>query len=188
MKICVIGSGDEPFTEDIISRSMGIGKRIAYNGDELLVGGCEGYSYHAALGAKDAEGVCTAYSPARSLKEHTEDYNFPADSFDDIHYIPEGFWKDGYINLSDPNAPKQLRSFAMVFDADRGIVIGGDAGTFLEFQLLYILGKPIGVLKDSGGITDYVISFYLENIKKDRGSRIIYNHNPVSLVDGLIEL
>jgi len=53
--------------------------------------------------------------------------------------------------------------------------------------MAYDTGRNIGVLEKSGGITDEAIKVLVRD-NKETGSKIIYDPNPVSLVNRLIEL
>ena len=57
-----------------------------------------------------------------------------------------------------------------------------------EFTIAYDLGKDIGILEDSGGITKEAIKILLRDSKKKSKSEIIYDSDPVRLVERLLKM
>ena len=173
--------------DEIIEKAREIWRQIARKGQELVTGGCTGIPYDAVLGACEVGGKCIAYSPAKDLKTHQERDGYPVDGFSEFVFVPEVI-SEGYIDINDRFIPRQLRDVASVSNVNAGIIIDGDGGTMHEFVLLHTLGRNIGILEGSGGVTTKLIPLYLETVKKDRGSKIIYDSDSISLVDRLIEL
>lgn len=57
-----------------------------------------------------------------------------------------------------------------------------------EFTVAYDLGKNIGVLEGSGGITSEAIKALLKDAYKETGSKVVWESDPVKLVEKLTEL
>jgi hypothetical protein len=60
------------------------------------------------------------------------------------------------------------------------------SGTLGEFAIAFEEGKLIGVLTGTGGITD-VIPAVEERLHKATGAEVIYDDDPVRLVEGLLK-
>lgn len=182
MRIGVYGSAEGPIQDEIREKAREVGRKIARKGHTLVTGGCFGLPYEAVLGAYELGGRCEGFSPATSLKSHKSD-GLPVKGFSKLYFVPIG-----YEHVNNPDACLKYRNISSVASVDAGIIIGGRTGTLNEFTLLYDFGKNIGVLKGSGGITEKVIEVFLECINKSKGSKIIYDKDPVSLVDRLGKL
>lgn len=175
MKIAVCGASLPPFDKEIVKKAYEIGKEIAINKHTLRFGGCWGYPYEAAKGAFENNGKVFAISPAKSKEEHINKYKFPYDNFTEIEYT----------GLGIPG-----RNIPLVINSDAVIIISGQIGTLNEFTIAFHLKKPIGVLKDSGGITNsYIIKKIAEICNKvGEKDKIVYEKEPKSLIKKLNEL
>ncbi|MFH1586194.1 MAG: hypothetical protein ABIB79_05490 [archaeon] len=180
MKISVYGSAAGEITDDTKERAREVGREIARRGHDLLTGACPGLSYEAVCGANEIGGKVLGFSPASSLLEHKERFDFPYEEFSQIIWSPQSF----PINLENEThklACLKMRNIYSVAYSDAAIIIGGRWGTVNEFTLMYDMGKNIGVLKGTGGFTEYVERM-VTDLKKSRGSKIVYNGDPVGLV------
>jgi uncharacterized protein (TIGR00725 family) len=126
--------------------------------------------YECAVGARQAGGTSVGISPALSLDEHVHKYQSPSDAYDVLIYTGSGLMGREVTNI---------RSSDMV------VVAGGQSGTLGEFAIAFDEGKLIGVLQDSGGITQHIPDI-VASFSKDTGSHIIYDADPVSLVSRLL--
>ena len=160
------------------------GERIAYKGHVLNAGACRGLGYGAVLGAYEVGGKCVGYSPARDLTEHVNEYGFPSHGFYEIRF-KQGTIPKNYLDIDDEKVAKQYRCFPLVIDSDAGIVLGGGKGTLLEFNLCMLFGKKVGVLGQSGLLTDEIIDAYINSAGDER---IIIESDPRALVDRLVGL
>ncbi|MFV2004813.1 MAG: protein containing YHS domain protein, partial [Gammaproteobacteria bacterium] len=61
------------------------------------------------------------------------------------------------------------------------------SGTLGEFSIAYDEGKLIGVLQGTGGIAD-TLPEIVKNIEKDTGASLIYESDPVQLVEKLLAI
>jgi len=171
MKIAVCGAGTD-LNEEILKKSFEIGKEIANNNVILITGAGLGYPLEAAKGAFSNNGEVIGFSPAKDEEEHKERYGFTTEYFTKINYTATGI-------------PK--RNFDIIENSDAVIIIGGQTGTLHEFTISFALNRIIGILNNSGGITE-IIDKIIEVCKKGReDENIIYSDNPAELVKKIIE-
>jgi len=173
MKIAICGASLPPFDKKIIKKSYEIGKEIAVNNHVLRFGGCYGYPYEAAKGAFENKGKVIAVSPAKNKEEHANKYKFPLGNFTKIDYTALGI----------PG-----RNMPLVADSDAIILISGQIGTLNEFTIAFHQKKIIGVLEDSGGITNLVKEIAEICKKVGEEDKVVYEKEPKSLIKKLSEL
>ncbi len=181
MKIAVYGSGDGRIESYAELKARELGKEIARKDCVLVTGGCHGLPQEAVLGAHELRGTCVAFSPAANLGSHVKDYGFPTEGISEWRFIPES-----YEHINNQTICKQYRCFLSAEDIDGAIIVGGGLGTLLEFTLAHILGKNIGVLENTGGITERVLHTLLQDTHKDTGSEVVFSADPATLVDRLL--
>ena len=172
MKIAICGQSLPPFDNSILKKSYEIGKQIALNKHDLRFGGCWGYPYEAAKGAFENKGKVVAVSPAKDMEEHVHKYNFPNKNFSEIEYT----------GLGIPG-----RNIPLVANSDAIIIISGQIGTLNEFTIAFHQKKPIGILKESGGITNSDIIKNIAEICNKVGEKdnIVYEKEPKKLIKKL---
>ena len=78
------------------------------------------------------------------------------------------------------------REIVNIRSSDMVAIINGHSGTLGEFAIAYDEAKLIGVVEGSGGIAD-IVPQLVETIDKDTGARIVYDADPTSLVERLID-
>jgi len=166
IKIGVMGSAGGDMPDDLRSRCIALGGAIAAEGAAIVTGGCPGLPHYAVIGCKEAGGLTIGVSPAISVHEHVARYKSPIDHLDVIIYTGSGLMGREVIGV---------RSCDIV------LIVGGRSGTLGEFAIAYDEGRLIGVLTGTGGVADHVDDF-LPIIKKETGSRIIFDADPVRLV------
>jgi len=159
MKIAVCGSGAIS-DKEIAKKAFEIGKEIAKNNALLLTGACNGYPYEAVKGAFSLNGNVFGISPAKDEKEHKEKYSFSTENFTEIEYT----------GLGIPG-----RNFALIKEADAVIIISGQTGSLNEFTIAFHYGKVIGILKNSGGITDIIENIVEVCNKNDEKENVVYS-------------
>ena len=168
-QICVSGAAKGKSVKLGEKAAFELGYAIAQKGHTVLTGATTGLPYSAAQGAKKANGQSVGFSPASSLTEHIKKYHLPTDVYDilihtGLHYIG--------------------RDLLLVQSADAIVSIGGRVGTWNEFTIAFETQTPIAVLEDSGG-TSSEFKVLLKAAGR-RGRHIIYESDPVKLVDRLI--
>jgi uncharacterized protein (TIGR00725 family) len=137
----------------------------------LLTGACPGLPHEAALGAKAENGLVIGISPALSLDEHIVRYHSPYQEYDAIVYTGSGLMG---------------REITTIRSCDIVIIVGGRSGTLGEFAIAYDEGKLIGVLEGTGGVADHVREV-VRIVNKTTRAEIIYDHDPVTLLDRCLE-
>jgi uncharacterized protein (TIGR00725 family) len=170
-QICVSGAarGDSVITGAKLAAAAG--KEIARRGHITLTGATRGLPYEAARAAQIAGGFSIGFSPAASRLAHVKKYRLPLDAFDSVLFT--GFEYTG-------------RNLLLIRSSDAVIMVGGRIGTLNELTIAIEERKPVGVLLGSGGMTEEV-ERVLRAAKRVR-TGIIFSHDPVDLVDQLIEL
>jgi hypothetical protein len=172
MIIGVMGSasGEASENKEYIEKSREVGRWIARSDCILVNGACPGLPHAAVEGAKEEGGFVLGVSPAFSRHEHTKEYKSPIGVYDILLYTGMGFMERDIMNIRS---------------SDGVIFLGGGIGTLNEFTIAYEEGKPIGVLLDSGGVSDY-----LQDIVRWCGREIldnmVFSKDPQELVRKLI--
>jgi uncharacterized protein (TIGR00725 family) len=135
-----------------------------------MTGATTGVPYWAAIGAKEAGGICIGFSPASSEQAHIKTYHLPIDYHDVIVYT--GFEYAG-------------RNLILTRASDAVVIACGRLGTLNEFTIAFEDKKPIGILTETGGMADEIKGIV---DKGHRGSgKIIYDSDPKKLIAKLIK-
>ena len=170
MKIAVCGSSNN-YDKEIARKAFEMGKELAGKNVLVLTGACMGYPHEAAKGAFSANGKVFGISPAKDETEHIKKYNFPTDSFTEIEYT----------GLGIPG-----RNFLLVNEADAVIIISGQIGSLNEFTIAFYYNKIIGILKNSGGITNMIEQIAEICDKNGEKGNIVYSGDAKELVQLVI--
>ena len=170
MKIAVCGSGTVT-DKEIAKKAFEIGKELAHNDILLLTGAGNGYPHESAKGAFSVDGKIFGVSPAKDEKDHVNTYNFPKDIFTKIEYT----------GLGIPG-----RNFPLVKESDAIIIISGRIGTLNEFTIAFHTGKIIGILKDSGGVTEILEEIVDICNKNNEKYNIVYSSDIKELVQKVL--
>ena len=165
IKIGVMGSAEE--MPDVCQKAEALGQAIAARDAILLTGATTGLVYVTGKAARDAGATHVGISPAPNAEEHVERYGLPLDACDVIIYT--GFGLKG-------------RNVVLVRSCDLVIFISGSIGSLNEFTIGYDEGKVIGCLTGTGGVADE-IKRLAEVFPKQTKSRILYDNDPVRLID-----
>ncbi|OGZ47266.1 MAG: hypothetical protein A3J54_01530 [Candidatus Ryanbacteria bacterium RIFCSPHIGHO2_02_FULL_45_13b] len=172
-KICVSGAADTGHcSKDALDKAKELGHEIVEHGAILVTGATTGFPYWAARGAKEANGISVGLSPAATEKEHVEKYELPLDFMDMIIYT--GFGYPG-------------RNLMLTRASDAVIVGCGRIGTLNEFTIAFEDKKPIGVLLDSGGTTEWIDEL-IHDSHRGADTAVVYDADPKALVEKVIEL
>jgi uncharacterized protein (TIGR00725 family) len=171
IQVGVMGSAGGPLTDDELALARRLGRRIAERDCVIVTGACPGLPHAAVLGATEKGGISYGVSPALSREEHVNVYGSPLEPYTII-----GFTGSGLMGRETDN----------IHSSDFVLFVGGRSGTLGEFCIAYDEGKLIGILTNSGGISnDYANIARL--VKKETGSTILTNDNPETLVDECLE-
>ena len=182
MKIAVYGSGGGDVDSLALEKAREIGRVIASRGHKLVTGGCAGIPYEAIKGAKELNGKTVGFSPGIDLKDHAERFGCPTEGFDRLVFIPSS-----YEHADNKLACLKYRNLSSVLYADAAVIISGRCGTLNEFTLCYDMGKIIGVLKGTGGVTGFIPGL-VKAFNKPTGARIVYEEEPRRLIEKIQEM
>lgn len=171
LKIGVMGSASGPQTENELAREKAriLGKEIAKRGHIFINGACPGLPNDAMLACKAAGGFTIGISPAFSEYEHVQEYLSPHDH-DMIIFTGMGFMERDIINIRS---------------ADGVIIIGGGIGTLNEFTIAYDEGRPIGIVTNSGGISNSIPHIVEELCHRKMLPSTVSDDDPGTLLDKL---
>lgn len=171
-KICVSGAArTDCCAPGAMEKTKELGRQIVKQGGVVMTGATTGVPYWAAIGAKEAGGICIGFSPAVSEAAHVKTYHLPTDYHDVIVYT--GFEYAG-------------RNLILTRASDGVIIVCGRLGTLNEFTIAFEDKKPIGILTGTGGMADEIKGIVA---KGHRGAgKIVYDEDPEKLVAKLIKL
>ncbi len=171
LTIGVMGSASGKQNKESMLKLNQLGRAIAERGHILITGACPGLPYAAALGAQAAGGLSIGISPGLSIEEHKRKYNSPTDAYDVLIYTGSGLMGREVLNIHS---------------SDMIVIAGGRSGTLGEFAIAYDEGRLIGVLTGTDGIADQVDEL-IRLCKKDTGAVVLYDDDPVRLIDRLTD-
>ncbi len=171
MKIGVMGSASGAQTEDPLARDKArkLGKEIAKRGHVFINGACPGLPNDALIAAQEEGGFTVGISPAFSEYQHVHEYLSPHDH-DLIIYTGLGFMERDIINIRS---------------ADGVVIIGGGVGTLNELTIAYDEGRPIGIVTNSGGISNAVPHIIEELCGRSVPPNMVFDDDPAQLLDKL---
>ena len=170
LTIGVMGSSGGTLSKEVERKAYLLGEAIAERNAILVTGGCPGLPYEAVRGAKAKGGLVVGISPGLSIDEHRGKYASPVEGFDVLIYTGSGLMGREITNI---------RSCDIV------VIAGGRTGTLGELAIAYDEGRLIGVLTGTGGITE-IVAEILRVSGKETGACVLYDDDPVKLVDRLI--
>jgi len=169
-QIAVIGSADLQYVGDIQLQLKELGRSLADNGCTVLAGSCGGVGNIVAQTVLECGGNTIAVSPCASREEHIQRFGDESQCFSSFIFAGSGF---------------KARNVLLVQSADAVIAICGQIGTLNELTIAYDLRKPIGLLRNSGGVTDRIESIITE-LGVEKGTPIIGLQAPNELVKELL--
>jgi len=170
LTIGVMGSSGGTLSKEVERKAYLLGEAIAERDAILITGGCPGLPYEAVRGAKAKGGLVVGISPGLSIDEHRGKYASPVEGFDVLIYTGSGLMGREITNI---------RSCDIV------VIAGGRTGTLGELAIAYDEGRLIGILTGTGGITE-IVAEILRVSGKETGACVLYDDDPVKLVDRLI--
>jgi hypothetical protein len=167
IQIGVMGSAGGDIAEEDLELAKRLGQRIAQHDCVVVTGACPGLPHAAVLGAHEAGGTSLGVSPARSREEHVSVFESPLDPYTAIVFTGSGLMG---------------RETHNIHSSDFVLFVGGRSGTLGEFAIAYDEGKLIGILRDSGGISNE-FGGIARLVHKDTGAVIVEDDDPERLVD-----
>ena len=173
-KIGVMGSASGPQIEDASARAKAreLGREIARHNCIFINGACPGLPNEALMGAKEGGALTIGISPAFSEHEHINEYRSPH-SHEMIIYTGMGFMERDILNIRT---------------ADAVVFVGGGIGTLNEFTIAYDEGRPIGILTNSGGISNSIPHIVEELCHRKLAPNMVFDDDPTILMDKLLNV
>jgi uncharacterized protein (TIGR00725 family) len=171
VQIGVMGSAGGRISAEELALARRLGHRIAELGCTIVTGACPGLPHAAVLGAHHAGGVSLGISPALSREEHVNVYGSPLQPYTSMVFTGSGLMG---------------RETHNIHSSDFVVFVGGRSGTLGEFCIAYDEGKLIGVLTDSGGISNELPRI-AKLVQKDTGSVLLTSSRPEELIDRLLD-
>ena len=170
-KIGIIGSASGPQMEDPVAQKKAreMGREIAKRGYILVNGACPGIPDIAASGAKEEGGTVIGISPAFSEYEHVHEYMSPQ-NHDILIFTGLGFMERDIINIRS---------------CDAIVLLSGGIGTLNEFTIAYDEGRPLGILTNSGGISNSIPHIVQDLCKRQLPPNMVFDDDPAKLLDKL---
>ncbi len=172
VQIGVMGSAGGQISAEELGLARRIGQRIAELGCTIVTGACPGLPHAAVLGASEAGGISLGVSPALSREEHVNVYGSPLQPYSAIVFTGSGLMG---------------RETHNIHSSDFVIFVAGRSGTLGEFCIAYDEGKLIGVLTNSGGISNEFLPI-AKMVNKETGSIIVSDDAPEKLVDRCLDI
>ena len=171
LKIGVMGSASGPQTENVHAREMAraLGREIGKRGYIFINGACPGLPNDALMGAKETHAFTLGVSPAFSEYEHINEYMSPH-GHDMIIYTGMGFMERDIINIRS---------------SDGVVIVGGGIGSLNEFTIAYDEGRPIGILTNTGGISNSIEHVVVELCQREMPANLVMDDDPIKLLDKL---
>ncbi|MGB6414845.1 MAG: hypothetical protein WBF19_16015 [Candidatus Cybelea sp.] len=171
LQIGVMGSAGGVLTSGELGLARRLGSNIARRGALVVTGACPGLPHAAVLGAHEAGGESLGVSPAHSREEHVGLYESPLEPYTAIVFTGSGLMG---------------REVDNIHSSDFVIFAGGRSGTLGEFSIAYDEGKLIGILRDSGGISNE-FGAIARLFRKATGAALIEDTDPDALIDRCAE-
>jgi hypothetical protein len=166
-----MGSAGGVLTSGELGLAQRLGRNIARRGALIVTGASPGLPHAAVLGAHEAGGQSLGVSPAHSREEHVGLYESPLEPYTAIVFTGSGLMG---------------REVDNIHSSDFVIFIGGRSGTLGEFSIAFDEGKLIGVLRDSGGISNEFKAI-ARLFGKATGAVLIEDTDPDALIDRCAE-
>jgi len=133
ISVCGSDGDDKRLSAYALEAAEKIGRLIAQKGGVLVCGGRGGIMRAACKGAKEADGITVGILPF-SKEEANE-----------------------FVDIRIPTGLGNMRNFLVANSGDVVIAIGGRWGTLNEISFDMILGKPLILVKGTGGCVDKII-------------------------------
>jgi uncharacterized protein (TIGR00725 family) len=167
LQIGVMGSAGGVITDQECELARRVGAGIARRRALIVTGACPGLPHAAVLGAHAEGGESLGVSPAHSREEHLGFYESPLKPYTAIVFTGSGLMGREVYNIHS---------------SDFVLFVGGRTGTLGEFCIAYDEGKLIGVLRNSGGLSNNY-SEIAGLFRKKTGALMIEDDDPERLVD-----
>ncbi len=135
--IGVIGKNEQHTNDPVAAATMdaayAVGHEVAKRGGVIVTGGLGGVMEAASKGAKEAGGLTVGFLP--SMDRSTA---------------------NPYLDMVFPTGLGRARNLLTARGCNAIVMIGGGCGTLNELTIAYADGRPVIVLRGSGGWSDKV--------------------------------
>lgn len=180
LKIGIFGSAED-FDISLIDKAKNVGKLLGKNNTIVITGATSGIPYVSSLEAYKNGAEVWGYSSEQNIKDIKEKMpNHDLSIYKKLIFIPRSFPFAGNVQIS-----KKYRNVISTATCDGAIIISGRIGTLNEFTNLYDMGKVIGILTGTGGISDELEKL-MQKIHKKTKSKLFFDSNPKTLINKLI--
>jgi len=166
-----MGSAGGLITDDELALARRAGAAIARRGCIIVTGACPGLPHAAVLGAHEAGGESLGISPALSREEHVMQFESPIQPYSMMVFTGSGLMG---------------REVHNIHSSDFVVFLGGRSGTLGEFCIAYDEGKLIGVLRNSGGLSNEFVGI-AHRLIKETGAILIEDDDPERLVAACLD-
>jgi len=166
-----MGSAGGVLTPEELDLARRLGRRIAERDCTIITGACPGLPHAAVLGAHEAGGISLGVSPALTREEHVDVYSSPLEPYTSIVFTGSGLMG---------------RETHNIHSSDFVILVGGRSGTLGEFAIAYDEGKLIGILTNSGGMSNEFV--HISKLTgKETDAVLITGDVPEKLIDTCLD-
>lgn len=181
-KIGIFGSAVHE-TREISHLATQLGQVLADEDVILITGACSGLPYEVVSAAfKKNPLEIWGFSPAKDFESQValtpDDDNH---IYSRLIYTPSNF-----EFVKDDSVTKKYRNVISTATCEAGILLSGRWGTLNEFTNLFDMGKVIGVLKSSGGISQLLPEIF-DKINKPSKAKVFFESSPEVLVKKVID-
>ena len=134
ISVCGSDGDDQGLAGYALEVAEAVGKCIARKGGVLVCGGRGGVMKAACKGAREENGIAIGILP--QTKEEANEF----------------------VDIAIPTGIGHKRDFLVVSAGEAVIAIGGRWGTLNEISFAMIFGKPLILIRGTGGCVDEIIS------------------------------
>lgn len=134
ISVCGSDVGDEKLSDYAINTAFEVGRLVAKNDGVIICGGHGGVMEAACKGAKQENGLTVGIMPYENDKVNE------------------------YVDIAIPTDIGNARNIFVSRAGDVTIAIGGRWGTLSEIAFRMISGKPLILVKGTGGCVDEIIN------------------------------
>src|ERR1700729_3056035 len=135
--IGIIGRGmqhdRDPVDPIVLESARLVGRLVAERGGVIVSGGLGGVMEAASRGAKEAGGLTVGFLPSMDKSSG-----------------------NAFLDIALPTGLGRARNLITARGCDALVMIGGGCGTLNELTIAYAEGRPVVVLRGSGGWSDRI--------------------------------
>jgi hypothetical protein len=175
MKIAIFSSWLPEIKEYNKKIAKEIGKYLAEKDITLVTGGCNGIPAVCIESAFKNNGKTIGYFPHKDQGDYFDRQH--EENTHNIQFYSTAHFISGFT----------ARSLEMIKNVDAAIVLNGRIGTLSEFGIAIEEGLPLGIIENTGGITDELKRIIKVTKKEFINSEVIFETDYKKLIDLLIK-